>query len=460
MDAASALRGLDASLPDDWESQVARAYSVFGIDPLDGADELGLFNLPELDPDFLRAKAKEQLRDAAGKWRKMRARIDLPGTGRSKDRDAPDARTGRPLQSAFGSDWPRSVDGRAVIPQDFVDEATDPTYGPHSLAAHMGDSVDAAGNPVKVLSRERERLYDELYTKSVDGVPKVEGRKPRSWSLGGGAGAGKSTVTRSGILPGFPKTRELHDHGKKPPGEAVLIEADGFKLQLPEFEEYPVGQAAGVTHVESTLIAKTVLERSQSEGYDTVLDGMGDSKATKLQAKADSARSKGVESVDGVYVSVPTEEAMARVITRAFETGRIVEPDRVVAAHASVSQILEEARSNPKIFDHFDLYDSSEHGSPRQIVKDREILDQKTYEEILGKTGVELLPALEAALEKLKTPGRYFGERVVEDVPGQERVLWSADEVRALSIQYATDAIRKEKRRLERAAKRKAAKAS
>lgn len=64
-------------LPENWETQVARAYTTFGVDPLE-ADEFGLFGRigEALDVDFLRRKAKQQLRDAVGRW--VEERGELP----------------------------------------------------------------------------------------------------------------------------------------------------------------------------------------------------------------------------------------------------------------------------------------------------------------------------------------------------------------------------------------------
>lgn len=59
------------NLPPDWETQVARAYTVFGVDPL---DEFAWFG-GRLDPGFLRRKAEDQLRDIKGRFREMRGRI-------------------------------------------------------------------------------------------------------------------------------------------------------------------------------------------------------------------------------------------------------------------------------------------------------------------------------------------------------------------------------------------------
>ena len=52
----------------DWDAQVARAYAVFGVDPLGGATELGLF---QWSKDFLSKKAQGQDRTPGGLFKKM-----------------------------------------------------------------------------------------------------------------------------------------------------------------------------------------------------------------------------------------------------------------------------------------------------------------------------------------------------------------------------------------------------
>jgi hypothetical protein len=481
LDVASALHDLDGP-GEDWERQVARAYSVFGVDPLksteddpfvlygdpfEGADELGLFglpNLPELDPDFLRAKAKEQLRDIKGRFREMRAKL---GIGKKEKRadlnndvDAFLDKLGHPMVDVLPEkgDWKRDRNGQIIVPDEFVKEAYEDPDLPSTMAMHFEDSVDEDGNPVKVLTKERELQGMQWFNKAIDGVPKPEGRPPRSWSLGGGQGSGKSTVAKSGILPGFPETRELGDWGTdKPPGNAVLIEADGIKMQMDEFGDYPITQAGSVTHVESTFWAKMFHERATELGYDTLLDGMGDSKATKLKTKADKTRSLGATDVDGVYVGVPTEEAMARVVVRAFQTGRIVHPDRVVPGHASVSRILEDARSDESgIYDNFNMYyaDVPFGDPPIQVVKDREIINPELWQEVLKNDSKQLIPTLEAALARLRDPNRDFPARKVKnEATGEMEVMWTPEEVRALSIQYVTSILRVARKKQEQAAK-------
>jgi hypothetical protein len=63
------------TLPDDWEAQVSRAYSTFGMDPVEGADEFAFHGFPRLSVDFLRRKAEQQLRDRLGRWRQERGSL-------------------------------------------------------------------------------------------------------------------------------------------------------------------------------------------------------------------------------------------------------------------------------------------------------------------------------------------------------------------------------------------------
>lgn len=92
---------MDPDLPEDWESQIIRAYTVFG------AEEFGIWG--RLDPKFLSEKAKGQLRDIEGKFREMRGKI----AGRAT------------RQHARGStDWPPDTDWRSAPTRepDWLDE--------------------------------------------------------------------------------------------------------------------------------------------------------------------------------------------------------------------------------------------------------------------------------------------------------------------------------------------------
>jgi hypothetical protein len=86
----------DDPFPQEWQDQIIRAYTVFGVDPfdhldMDGADEFGLFGgFKKLSKQFLSEKAKEQLRDVKGMFREMRGRLSQDkGRDRISLPDAP-----------------------------------------------------------------------------------------------------------------------------------------------------------------------------------------------------------------------------------------------------------------------------------------------------------------------------------------------------------------------------------
>lgn len=60
------------TLPSDWEKQIVRAYTMFGVDPSDAEFGLGF---PRLSTSFLREKAERQLRDKFGRWREQRGEL-------------------------------------------------------------------------------------------------------------------------------------------------------------------------------------------------------------------------------------------------------------------------------------------------------------------------------------------------------------------------------------------------
>jgi hypothetical protein len=119
----------------DWEAQIVRAYNTFGIDPLDGT-EFGLFG-GRLSPSFLREKAERQIRDALGRWRAMRGRLD------GGDRLSPVARLSSPEPTPEQSAW--DVRHRGGF-RDYIDrlDASGVTAPPLVLGGEEFDAYQGA----------------------------------------------------------------------------------------------------------------------------------------------------------------------------------------------------------------------------------------------------------------------------------------------------------------------------
>lgn len=202
---------------------------------------------------------------------------------------------------------------------------------------------------------ERQALHAQIIASFLEGVPKADGT-PSVTFLGGGPAAGKSTVETSG-RSGMPSTANR---------EAVLVNADEIKNMLPEMDKLvEAGDrgAAGFVHEESSDVSAMLLQAALDGGYHTVVDAVGDSSTEKMGAKIDAARASGA-AVKGLYVTAPTDVAVARAEARGEKKGRFVGESIVRAGHASVSRIF------PQIADKFDsvqLFDSGTGGEPKLL---------------------------------------------------------------------------------------------
>lgn len=201
----------------------------------------------------------------------------------------------------------------------------------HSLAKHL----DKNGK----LKPEREELHKEICRKFLEGVEKVpEGEQATFYMLGGGSGAGKTTVMKN-PLSGMPGD-----------GKAVKVDADAVKSMLPEYKKMVKNgdeNAAKFAHEESSALAKRISSVAQQNGYHVVLDGTGDGKPENVMKKINEAKGNGMRAV-AVYVTIPTDVAVARCTSRAAHSGRKVPEEVIRGTHAAVSSTL------PKVASQFD----------------------------------------------------------------------------------------------------------
>ena len=245
--------------------------------------------------------------------------------------------------------------------------------GHHSIKNHIGS--DGRITP------KRKELHKSILSRFLYNGEKPEGQ-PTFTMLGGGPASGKSSCVKYGLI----KLPERH----------VLVDSDLIKRKLPEYlHEIAVGShdAARVSHEESSIVASRLQKTALGLGYDTVLDGTGDSNVEKLKSKIDHARSMG-HKVVGMYVTCPTEMAIESANNRAAKEGenkgRVLSAGMIKAIHASVSQIF------PKVaplFDECSLFDTTVRGegiAPKLIAKCKlggeiEVVDQKLWEDFLKK---------------------------------------------------------------------------
>ena len=241
-----------------------------------------------------------------------------------------------------------------------------------SAEGHLVDGPNG-----KTFSPERAELHQRIVAHMLDGFASEE--TPRYNVMGGGSGAGKSSMEAA-----RPEISE---------GNAV-INPDDIKAMLPEYlpsveNSDPMGST--FVHEESSYLAKMVQAEAFKRKVSVTLDGTGDSSAAKMIGKIEAARAAGY-AVNGYYVTVPTDVAVARVNARAAKTGRAVPETVVRMNHANVSAIFEQIAPS---FDSMVLYDANaplgSDGGPAVVAvsppgtKGLQIVDQDLWAGFLSK---------------------------------------------------------------------------
>lgn len=193
----------------------------------------------------------------------------------------------------------------------------------HSLAKH----VDANGK----LTPEREKLHDQIVYEALAAIEKAQGQQ-EFYMMGGGPASGKSTVVKNGAVS-IPDNKH-----------AVTIDPDWCKQQLPEYQAMLKAgdkNAASFCHEESSALAKRINTAAQQNGYHVIYDGTGDGSTKSVEKKLAEAKANGLVT-KGIYVTCPTDTAVARSNARGEKTGRVVPEKTIRETHKKVSQILPE----------------------------------------------------------------------------------------------------------------------
>jgi predicted ABC-type ATPase len=230
------------------------------------------------------------------------------------------------------------------------------------------DSMDQYRNADGDWKPERAELHQKII-KSLAGDAEPQD-KPIATFFGGGPASGKSALAG--------------------PGNAVKIDPDEIKAQLPEYQQMTTAgdpQAAAYTHEESSFISASAVAQARAKKLNYTLDGTGDSSYAKMKSKVDAARAAGHE-VHGKYVTADTDEAVNRAMKRAEHTGRMVPEAVIRSTHASVSQVFGQAVKDG-LFDTVELWDNNGAGAARLIVsghgKNVTVHDAKAYQSFLDK---------------------------------------------------------------------------
>jgi predicted ABC-type ATPase len=173
----------------------------------------------------------------------------------------------------------------------------------HGLSTDQLHTIDPDR---KRWSRERRELHreitDSLYARS-DHVP-----TDRCAIMAGGlGGAGKSTVLEK--YAGIDRSQYL------------TINPDDIKEEMasrgliPQVEGLSPMEASDLVHEESSYIAKRLARRAQADGKNVIWDITMSSQATTA-GRIDQLRSAGYTRIQGIFVDIPVETAVARVDAR------------------------------------------------------------------------------------------------------------------------------------------------
>lgn len=234
--------------------------------------------------------------------------------------------------------------GRVESPQEFVRDPDLVAEARRRVLSGRPTTRDAHATRVGgrvVYDAERRELHRRVVEKMIGEVRPPVGRAPRALFTGGGYASGKGGVVA--------RHKDFVD-------AAVTIDPDRVKAELPEFRELTAAgdpEANLRTYEEAWDVAQELAAEVRSRGLDVVVDGVGDYSADEVVKRAQSYVDAGYDPPHAVYVSKPTEEAIADARARLegaiaagkLESQRWIPPDLMWDTHARVSRTLPEIAS-------------------------------------------------------------------------------------------------------------------
>lgn len=197
---------------------------------------------------------------------------------------------------------------------------------------------------------ERAETHRIIISKKVRDKARSEGNE--AILLGGGSGAGKSTIVKEYLLPEVDDIDSIN--------EFVYIDADQIKLMLDEYQEYVNNDetryfAAFYVHGESgdivTMLLQECIDRELSFIYDGTMSWkpLYDDLLSKLKRKSYNTL--------GIYVDVDLEVAKKRVIKRGEDEGRYVSVDVVERANRNSAIVFRQIKHR---FDEVAMFNNTE----------------------------------------------------------------------------------------------------
>jgi|GEM_PF-1107694 len=227
---------------------------------------------------------------------------------------------------------------------------------------------------VDTYTQERQELHHSIIYVFIKDKHSAE--SPRAVLLGGGAGAGKSSIVKNYLLIDEGATDEF-----------VYVSADNIKKLIPEYKEYQeegIELAAIYVHPESTDIAFDLIKRCVENNYSFIYDGTM-SYQPHYEDEVLPLLKENSYTIEGIFVDLDVEESIRRAHIRSDDENRHVEEEVIrssnynapITYHAisdtfTNSLIFNNSGENPKL-----VYKRDETGI--------EVQDSELYQVFLEK---------------------------------------------------------------------------
>ena len=241
---------------------------------------------------------------------------------------------------------PWVVMGKPMLP---MDKPRNTAYTRRLREGKKGD-----GNYIWQRRRLHRRIIDHIF-RPTTAKPKPEGQRT-VYFLGGGPGAGKSSLAKSGVVK-FPDR-----------ADALHLSPDDIKELIPEYQEWVDNgiDAASYVHEESRDIYDLAVHRAIEEGHDMVLDTTGNSRYSKHKKRMRQLHRNG-HRIIAHYVTSDIDVALERSHRRREETGRGVPDSQLIHSYGEVARLVPLSLKD-KLFDEFYLWDNSVNGQDPVLV--------------------------------------------------------------------------------------------
>lgn len=303
------------------------------------------------------------------------------------------------------------------IDEPLLPEVKDRTLFEGETSEHQYRPIkgtNAKGEPIfGEWSAERKKVHEKILDDFLRGEHEKHGRVPEAQAhpemrmMGGGSGAGKSSV--GDPAKGF--VSELY---------GVTIDPDAIKKALPEWDAFAqAGDVRGAAwlHEESSYLAKELSRRAIENKFNIVYDGTGDSGLDGILKKLVGARQAGYR-VTAEYVTIDTQDALNRNLKRAISglakgEGRMVPNSYVVQIHSNTARDLRDAIARGDIFDEVRLWSNSVPKGQSPIL----IVEQKFGDTVMHRQDLWDDMLTKIIVPKDQVPTKVVVKPVLPDVP-------------------------------------------